>query len=278
MADTSLERYLEELGAWRAEQERSLRAPDSWLSLAGLFWLSEGANSVGSDEGCAIRLDPAVAPALVGEICLREGVVSLSSAGEPLLLNGAPAELRPLQTDERAAPDVLSVGRVTLQIIRRGERLGVRVRDPEHPSRAAFTGRRWHAPRADYRLSARFEPYDPPRPLAITNILGDTSEQPSPGALVFTLEGRELRLDATAGYGGGLQILFRDRSSGGETYGAGRYLSTPPPAAGLVELDFNRAYNPPCAFTSFATCPLPPFQNHLPVAIQAGELAPLEQH
>lgn len=278
MAEPADDTYLSDLAAWRAQQEAALRAPDGWLSLAGLFWLAEGSNPVGSHQRSSVLLAADAAPAHAGELCLHDGVVTIGAAGAALQLNGGPAEGRPLLSDDSPTPDILGVGRLSMLIIRRGPRIGVRVRDPQHPARAAFAGRRWHAPRPDYRLTARFEPYDPPRSLPITNILGDTEAKPSPGALVFSLEGRELRLDATAGPRGGLALNFRDRTSGATTYGAGRMLTTPSPRDGLVVLDFNRAVSPPCAFTAFATCPLPPFQNHLPVAIPAGELALAEAH
>lgn len=275
MADTTTGRaWAAAVEEWRAQKERALRGPDGWLSLAGLHWLKEGTNRLGAGPANEVALPAGSAPTLAGEICLRDGVVTVGAAGDELRLNGGPPEGRPLRSDSDPAPDLLTVGRLALLIIRRGERVGVRVRDPERPAIAAFPGRRWYPLDESYRLRARFEPYDPPRPIAIANVLGDTAEELSPGAVVFGLEGRELRLEARSAADGGLIILFRDASSGGETYGAGRTLSTPPPEGGLVELDFNRAANPWCAFTPYATCPLPPPQNRLPVAVRAGELAP----
>ena len=277
MVDITNDAYAAELEAWRAQKDQALRGPEGWLSLAGLHWLTEGANRLGAGPECEVALPEGAAPALAGELHLREGVVTASAAGEALRLNGGPLEERPLRTDSDPQPDRLSVGRLSLVVIRRGERVGVRVRDPERPAIAAFPGRRWHPLDPAYRLRARFEPYAPPRPIAITNVLGDVAEELSPGAVIFELEGRELRLEARSGPDGGLIILFRDASSGAETYGAGRTLSTPPPQGDVVELDFNRAANPWCAFTPYATCPLPPPQNRLPVAVRAGELAPPEQ-
>jgi len=270
------ESYRAEVEAWRAAQEAALRAPEGWLSLAGLHWLNEGANRVGGGDRNEVALPADAAPAFVGELCLHEGVVTVGAARASLLLNNAPPEDRPLRDDADPAPDRLSVGRLSMQVIRRGARVGVRVRDPERPARGTFPGRRWFPVQPAYRLRARLEPYDPPRPIAITNVLGDTADELSPGAVVFSLDGRELRLDARSAPDGGLIILFRDRTSGDTTYGAGRTLRTPPPVAGVVDLDFNRAANPWCAFTPFATCPLPPPQNRLPLAIPAGELAPPE--
>ena len=263
--------YVEEIAAWRAVAEAALRAPEGWLSLAGLFWLHEGTNRVGSDPQYERAL-PAGLPPFVGEICLRDGAVTIGVAGPSMLLNGEPPDERALRADTEPPADRISVERLALQIIRRGSRVGVRVRDPEGAARAAFAGRRWYAARPEYRIVARFVPYDPPRPIAITSILGDTEDQLSPGAAIFQLDGQELRLDAVASADDTLFFNFRDRTAGESTYGAGRFLYAALPHDGTLVLDFNKAVNPPCAFTSYATCPLPPPQNRLPVAISVGEL------
>jgi hypothetical protein len=269
----SAETYHKEIERWRAEAEAALRSPEGWLSVVGLFWLHEGVNLVGSGPTCSIRL-PASAPAFVAELCLRDGVVTLGVFGDSLLLNGEEPSERPLQDDTQPPADRLTVGPLVLHLLRRGERFGVRIRDRQHPSRTAFSGRRWYEPRSEYRIVARFEAYDPPRLIPITNILGDTEDQPSPGAAVFELDAQEYRLDAVNGSGGKLFFNFRDRTAGQTTYGAGRFLYADEPQDGIVVLDFNKAVNPPCAFTPYATCPIPPRQNHLPIAISAGELAP----
>jgi uncharacterized protein (DUF1684 family) len=149
--------------------------------------------------------------------------------------------------------------------------MGVRVKDRQHPARAAFGGRHWFAPDETYCLQAAFVPYDPPRRVPVTNILGDVDDAPSPGYALFTLAGQAYRLDALPDPNG-LAFYFCDTTNPTTTYPAGRYLKSAPPQAGMVTLDFNRAYNPPCAFTAFATCTLPPPQNRLLVAIEAGEL------
>jgi uncharacterized protein len=269
----SEETYREEIEQWRLEADATLRGPEGWLSVAGLFWLHEGVNLVGSGPTCTITL-PASAPAFVAELCLRDGVVTLGVYGDSLLLNGDAPDERPLRDDTQPPADRLSVGPIVLHILRCGERFGVRIRDPQHPGRTAFPGRRWYEPRPEYRIVARFEAYDPPRPIPITNILGDTEDELAPGAAVFELDGHEYRLDAVSSSGGRLFFNFRDRTAGQTTYGAGRFLYATAPQNGEVVLDFNRAVNPPCAFTAYATCPIPPRQNHLPIAIPAGELAP----
>jgi hypothetical protein len=261
---------IEALEAWRTAQEAALRAPESWLSLIGLFWLKDGPNRVGSAFDSEVLLAADVAPPFVGEICLRDGEVRVGMARDLLLLNGEAADDRPLRADVDAHPDRITVGRLVLQLIRRNERFGIRVRDPESPSRTQFVGRRWYPFDARYRISARFVAHPQPQVLSFDTVIGEPMSQSSPGFVEFDLDGQRHRLTAT-NEGEHLKFVFRDRSSGSSTYAAGRFLSAPAPAAGLVELDFNRAYNPPCAFTAFATCPLPPRENHLEVAIEAGE-------
>lgn len=271
---TATDSYVEEIAAWRAEAEAALRADEGWLSLVGLYWLQEGPNTLGSHPASAVLLPPQ-APALVGRIELRDGAATLHAyAAAGVTLGGQPAGVRALRSDADGPPDRVQIGDLTLWLIQRGARLGVRISDRRSPLRREFQGRFWFPVDERLRLSARFEPYDPPRPLAITNIIGDTSSVPSPGAAVFSLDGREYRLDASAQSERGLQFVFRDQTSGRETYAAARFLSAAPPQDGLVTLDFNRAVHPPCAFTDYATCPLPPAQNHLPVRIAAGERLP----
>lgn len=270
--------YVEELERWREQVEQSLRAEDGWLALAGLEWLAEGRNRVGSDPQGEVVLPADLAPPLLAEVWLRDGAVSLGATHADLSLSGGPPSDRPLRDDADPAPDVVALGRLSFLVIRRGARVGLRLRDRAHPARAAFAGRRWYAPRPDLRVEARFVPHAEPKTLLINTIIGEVEEQPSPGAVVFSIDGRECRLDAVARGGGGLFFNFRDATSGQATYPPGRFLAAPAPVGGRVTLDFNRAYNPPCAFTAFATCPLPPPQNILAVAIPAGELAPEGDH
>ncbi len=149
-------------------------------------------------------------------------------------------------------------------------RYGVRVWDRSSSARTSFTGRRWFPLRASYRIAAAFVAYEPPKPLAVANILGDTESMPSPGYAMFTLDGQECRLDALPDPNG-LAFYFRDTTNGETTYPTGRYMKAAPPRGGQVTLDFNKAYSPPCAFTEFATCTLPPPQNRLLLPVAAGE-------
>lgn len=267
------ETYLAALATWRAEAEATIRAPEGWLSVAGLFWLADGEHTMGSDPACAVALPAGSAPAVAARLSVRDGTLTIAEAAPGLLVNGKPPPDRPLRAPADGAPDRVTVGRLVLQVHRSGGRVGLRVRDPDHPDRAAFTGRRWYPPRPEYRVTARFEPYDPPRPISIVNLLGDSEAQIATGALAFSLDGHDLRLEIW-GNDPSVQLVFRDATSGVETYGAARFLYTWLAPDGTAELDFNKAVCPPCAFTPFATCPLPPPQNRLAIPIRAGELDP----
>jgi uncharacterized protein (DUF1684 family) len=187
-------------------------------------------------------------------------------------VNGKPATTAFLRCDtDPGGPDSLTAGGLTMFVIHRGQRYAVRLKDKNSEFRQAFTGLHWFPVREDYRIVARFVPYDAPHKIAIPNILGETEEEPSPGYAVFTLHGHSYRLDPVL-EDDQLFFIFRDQTSGKETYGSGRFLYATMPKEGKVVLDFNKAYNPPCAFTPFATCPLPPKENRLAVRIEAGEL------
>jgi uncharacterized protein len=256
---------------WREQMDASLRADDGWLTLAGLFWLHEGTNSFGSDPASDIVLPGSAAPDDAGAFELRDGVMTLHAVeGAGVTVNGVPISAAHLRSDADGAPDKVGLGSLTLLVIQRGARIGVRVKDTRSPVRAAFGGRRWYAADEAYSIQAAFVPYDPPRLLPVSNILGDIQDTPSPGYALFTIAGQDYRLDALPDPNG-LAFYFRDATNGETTYPAGRYLKTASPQDGSVTLDFNRAYNPPCAFTSFATCTLPPPQNRLPLRIEAGE-------
>jgi uncharacterized protein len=263
--------YVVNIERWRQQMEAGLRADDGWLTLAGLFWLHEGSNSFGADPMSEIVLPAGTAPQHAGVFELRDGVVMLRAVEDTgVTVNDVPTSTARLRSDADGGPDRVGLGSLTLLVIRRGARIGVRVKDSQSPVRAAFGGRYWFAPDESYRIQAAFVPYDPPRLLPVTNILGDVDDTPSPGYALFTLDGQEYRLDALLDPNG-LAFYFCDLTNANTTYPAGRYLKTALPQEGAVTLDFNRAYNPPCAFTAFATCTLPPPQNRLPLRIEAGE-------
>jgi uncharacterized protein (DUF1684 family) len=177
---------------------------------------------------------------------------------------------------DRGKPDVLAVGPVSMYLIERGGRHALRVKDTESAQRRGFRGLEWYPVREDLRIRARFTPYDPPKKIPIANVVGMVDPLPSPGYVTFQLDGRELRLDPVLEEPDAKELfyIFRDATAGKDTYPAGRFLYSEMPKDGQVVLDFNKAYSPPCAFTSFATCPLPPRQNRLDVRIEAGEKKP----
>lgn len=265
--------YRAEIERYRSKRIQELAADDGWLTVAGLFWLKPGTNTVGGapDNDIVLPLDGV---ARLGAFELTNGQVAFTAAaGSPVTSGGTPVTTRAM--DPRGGDkDALAIGALRLFVIRRGDRFGVRVRNLDSEARTAFAGLRYFPLRPEYRVSATFMPYDTPRRVPIPNVLGQSSAMESPGYVTFELNGRTLRLEPVyeTEERRDLFFIFRDLTSRDATYPAGRFLHTPLPANGKVDLDFNRAYNPPCAFTDFATCPLPPKQNHLPVRIEAGEL------
>lgn len=266
-----------EQAAWRAQRREELLAPDGWTSLVGLHWIEPGAHYIGRDRDNGIRLD--VGPGQFGMIDLRPPRIRfVPHRGAGLQLDGKPLRgavlLRADDAPEGPSRIGFDEGKGVATVIRRGGRHALRVRHADAPARTGFTGIAYWPGGPDWIVDARFVAHRPARAIPIANIVGTVEPTPNPGAVVFRRDGREFRLEALEGEGGGLFLIFADRTSGHGSYGPGRYLDAPAPdAQGRVRLDFNRAYNPPCAFTPFATCPLPPPENRLDLAIRAGERA-----
>jgi hypothetical protein len=264
------------LEAWRTEREANLRKPGGWLSLVGLWWLEPGETPFGSDPALPIAFPAGAAPARAGAL-VRDGArVTLKlEPGVAVTVNDAPAsDGMALASDHDGKPDVLKVGRVSMTVIRRGERVGVRAKDPENPRLAAFQGLSWYPPDPAWRVPARFERAATPKEVTVPSAGGVEQPMWALGVAHFSLEGREHRMVALGGSPEDTELffVFKDRTTGEETYGAGRFLDAGEAGAdGLFVLDFNAAYNPPCAFTPYATCPLPPKENALDVAVRAGE-------
>lgn len=270
--------YRDKIDRWRKDREENLKKEGGWLSVAGLYWLKEGQNTLGTGADNAIVLPAGSAPASAGAITLHQDKATLQVAtGVTATVKGKPITSLEMRSDKDDAPDRVVIGALTLTIIQRGTRIGLRLYDNNARSRKEFTGLKWFPTDLAYRIKARFVPYDPPKTIPITNILGDTENSSCPGYVVFTLNGIESRLD-TLSEGSGLFLNFHDLTSGKTTYPAGRFLDASKPQDGYVLLDFNKAYNPPCAFTAFATCPLPPRQNYLSVTIPAGEKTHHAEH
>ncbi len=253
--------YTTDIAVWRAAYEAELRAPGGWLAVAGLFWLHEGDNAVGSDPLSEIVM-PVRTHKRFGRLTLASGAV------EFVPVSGAARILKP---DTPGPADVVDIDGVAMTIILRGGRLGVRLRDPDAPARRDFSGSHWFPADEKWRVQAKWLPAQAGKTIPVTNVLGMTSQEPSPGTATFALGGHTLSLEPVI-EDGDLFFMFKDATSGHSTYGAGRFLHAAMPKEGTVMLDFNKAYNPPCAFTAFATCPLPPKQNNLPLVVDAGEM------
>ncbi len=271
-----------DLLAWRAEQAKNLQAPTGWLTVIGLDWLKPGDNSFGSAKSNALVIKAPTAPTL-GIIKLDgDALQLLPPAGgysKGLLVDGAaPAKVQALAADTSGHPSKITEGSVTITIIHRGDRYGLRIKDSKAPTRTQFHGLKWYAPNEAYRVTAKWIPYNPAHQVAIPTILGTEVMSDVPGVAEFTLDGKTYRLEPILESPDDKDLFFilRDTTSKTETYGSGRFLYTPLPDHGLTQpgevvLDFNRAENPPCAYTPYATCPLPPPQNRLPIPIPAGQ-------
>jgi uncharacterized protein (DUF1684 family) len=265
--------YRREIETWRAERQARLQSDGGWLSVAGLYWLAPGMNRFGSDRSNQLVL-PARAPPRAGSFRLESGRVTVEAIpGVTLTLAGKPIARAELRSDAAGPPDVVSLGDLTMQVIARGDRLGIRLKDPRSPARQNFKGLSWFPVRPEYRVSARFVAHPAPVSITVPTVIGTAESMPSPGSALFEIGGKSLRLDPVLEAGETqLFFIFRDATSGQSTYGGGRFLYADPPKDGRVVLDFNKASSPPCAFTPYATCPLPPSQNRLPIAVEAGEL------
>jgi hypothetical protein len=261
--------------AWKQDRDQRLRRPDGWLTLVGLWWLAEGDNAVGSAADAVVRLPEGKAPALVGTIRVRDGAASfLRAPGVEVTLDGTPpAAVQPLADDAAEnGPTVLAHGTLSFYVIERGGALAVRVKDSESEALRTFRGLEYFPYAPAWRIEGRFEPAPEGSALEVPNSVGRTEKIRQPGWVSFEAEGKTHRLIALDDTGDGrLFLVFGDRTNGRETYGGGRFLYTDPPVDGKVVVDFNRSYSPPCVFTPYATCPLPPPENKLPFRIEAGE-------
>jgi uncharacterized protein (DUF1684 family) len=270
-ADASPSKQDEE--QWRADRTAALLAPDGWFSLIGLDWLRPGKTTVGAAKDNSIQL--------TGDAAAHVGVFDLEGQKVQLLPppGGFPAGLtvagKPAQAGVVGEDKPLKIGTFTLVAIQRGDRFALRIKDAKASTLLQVHGLNWYAPEEKYRVLAKWVPYTPPHDVAIPTILGTTVKDKVPGVAEFTIDGQTARLEPIV-EGKRLFFILRDTTSHSATYGAGRFLYTDFPSEGLDKpgelwLDFNRLQNPPCAYTPYATCPLPPPQNRLQVAIPAGE-------
>ncbi|MXY25273.1 MAG: DUF1684 domain-containing protein [Acidobacteria bacterium] len=263
--------YAAEIEAWRVDREARLAADDGWLTVAGLFFLNEGTQTFGSSPLNDILLR--TGPEQAGTFTLRNNVVTVRAAeGTTLNVDGrdvTEARLWPYEGNDRPT---IALGPLSLFGHYSGDRLAIRMRDQESAIRQEFTGLRWYPVDDTFRVEGTFIPHDEPRAMELPNILGDVETFRTSGSVAMTVGGAEVRMTAVDS-GGRLWFIFRDLTSGAETYPAARFLYADVPGAnGTTTVDFNRAYNPPCAFNPHTTCPLPPLENRLPVRVEAGEL------
>lgn len=264
--------YQQKIEAWQKEHADGLKKEDGWLTVVGLFWLDEGENPFGSDPGNKVIFPEGKAPAVAGAF-IRDGnkVRVRAAPGAGVTAAGKPVTEMDLAPGADGKPVVLELGTLSFFVIERQDRIGVRIKDKASPALRSFHGLEFFPVRPDWRVDARFEPYEPVKKVPIPNVLGQVTLSDSPGAVVFDWQGQTYRLDTLGTVEDGLSLIFADATNGKETYGAGRFLELGQLRNGKVEVDFNTAYNPPCAYTAFATCPLPPQQNKLTLAVTAGE-------
>lgn len=272
-----------EITSWRAQHAVELQKPDGWLALAGLEWLEPGDNSVGSAKDNKIHL-PSSGPAHLSVLRLEGEAITLNppEGGFPagFLVDGKLAQAQTLQTDayhDKNNPR-LTIGTLQMYVIHRGERFALRIKDAKSAAVTGFHGLKWYPPNQAYRATTRWLPYSPQKTFTIATLIGTSYPAQIPGSAEFTLNGKTYRLDPILEDPAVAKLFFvlRDTTSNSTTYGACRFLYTGFPDHGLdkageLVLDFNRLENPPCAYTPFATCPLPPKQNRLPIPLPVGE-------
>jgi uncharacterized protein (DUF1684 family) len=262
MSEQELSIYQAEIEGRHVQRIERLTAPDGWLSLVGLHWVEPGLQRIGSAPDNDIVL--ATGPEYLAQVLLEDGQIRIdpSQEGGAWHEPGKDGVIGRLRFNE---------GDASIQVLERGGRTALRVRDAKAPTRTGFAGIERFDTDPGWRFDARFEAHDPPRTMPIVDVLGNSTDTPNPGKVNFTYAGKDYSLEALDEGDGRLFFVFADRTSGKESYGAGRMLYADPAVNGRTVLDFNLAYNPPCAFTAYSTCPLPPPENRLDLAVRAGE-------
>ena len=266
--------YIKEIQKWHEKRILSLTREDGWLSLAGLYWLKDGENNFGADSSNDIIFPNGKSPDFIGVFTLKNNQVTITiKPNITVLFEGKPVQSLKLKSDAEGEPTVLTLGSLKWFIIKRGDLFAVRLRDSANFGLKNFKGIKTFPIDTLWRFRARFEPFDSMKEISFPTVLGTTVKQKCPGALVFKIQDKTFRLDAIAdNLNQPLFLIFADKTNGKETYGGGRFLIVDKlNENGFTFIDFNKAYNPPCAFTEYATCPLPPNQNRLPLRITAGE-------
>ena len=267
--------YVAEIESWQQQMESDLRAPDSWLALVGLEPLVTGDNTIGSAPDCAVHLPESV-PAHIGIVTVKDNIVTMRPTSADIKIDGTPMVVGETYTlnnhhDKDDGLPLVNIGSVTFFAIERDGDFFIRIRDANNPVRLNFKGRKWYPVDPTYHVKATFTPHASKQPVSVENSKGLISILQNVGYAEFELLGERRRLEAFEATGNKLWFIFRDATSGKTTYGAGRFLYAPIQADGLIDLDFNKAYHPPCAFTAFAMCPYPPRENILTIPISVGE-------
>ena len=261
--------YIQSFDKWKAELVDDLKT--NWLSLAGLFWLKPGENSFGTDAGNAIVFPKGPAHGGVFELQGTDVIVKFGPDAHATI-DGKPVTTAKLQPDTSGSPTIVELGSLRIKAIVRGQRIGIRLKDLDNEEAKNYHGPIFFPLDLSYRVTASWIPSDGKKTVDVPNVLGDTTPTPVAGTVVFKIDGQEVRLTDLGGNPSkGLSFVFNDLTSKTDTYPGGRFLETDPVVKGTVVIDFNRAYNPPCAVTPYATCPLAPKENRLAVAIPAGE-------
>ena len=265
--------YKIEIEEWYVKRLDDLMSENGWLNLAGLFWLEEGINTFGSGENNNVVFPKGTIPERAGYFTVNQGIVKIDVApGVMITQNGKQVIDKQIFSPDSATNPTLEYGSLRWFVLKRDKIVGIRLRDIESEHIQKFSGIDRYPVSAEWRIEAVVEHSAEPRRIYITNVLGQTTSQTSHGTVVFMINDKEYRLDAIDGGNDELFVIFGDPTNEHETYPSGRYVYVKrPDEKGNTVIDFNKAYNPPCAFTPFATCPLPPKQNVLPVEIAAGE-------
>lgn len=264
--------YVLEINEWHAKRIENLKKENGWLNLVGLFWLKEGENKFGSDKSNYI-IFPDSAPRFMGSFFLKDSTVEMkvNKGVEIFFENREQVNTVIMKHDQQKGTTIFDHGSLRWNLIKRGDKYGIRLRDLNSELVINFPGVEMFPINVDWRIEAEFESYNPPKEIDVPTVLGTIEKEKSPGALVFTKDNKKYRLDVTDA-GKSYFVIFADLTNGKETYGAGRFLSVPKAdSTGKIVIDFNKSYNPPCAFTKYATCPLPPKQNYLSLEVTAGE-------
>ena len=265
--------YVKEINEWDAKRISRLKADDGWLNIAGRFWLKEGESTFGSADDNDLIVESVNFPKYAGTFLFVDSTVTFKAKDDvEVLLNGKPVKEIKLIDDQKKDITVLQIGSVKFNLIIRDTLYGIRFRDLNSELVKNFKGIERFPIDESWKLNATLEPYNPPKEIAVPNVLGQISKEQSPGAVVFEKNGGYYKIDAVDEGDGNLFLIFADHTSGVETYGGGRFMYVKKPdSTGTIVLDFNKAYNPPCVFTKYATCPMPPIQNYLKLRIEAGE-------